>query len=300
MQHSLFKRSLLTAAIAAFALCPACHTAQNAPDPSAPATPTIPTTPIRPLSPSDDFSPFNPFDPIELLGETTPSVWDVSDIDISEIDLTRKLIAFTFDDAPSKTLENILAVFTAFNESNPDCKATATVFCNGHLMDNTSTHTLRTAYALGFELGNHTFSHVDLTALSPSKLREEIDSTDKLLSAVDGKARHLFRAPFGKINDEVKAAITTPAFNWTIDTLDWRGIPAKKIYDAVWSNKFSGAIVLMHDGYENTVTALKRLLPDLKADGYQVVGISAMAKAHSCPLRCGSLYIRARKNGTSA
>ncbi|MBQ8406240.1 MAG: hypothetical protein IJX09_06275 [Clostridia bacterium] len=51
----------------------------------------------------------------------------------------------------------------------------------------------------------------------------------------------------------------------------------------------------MHDGYKHTVDALKRLLPDLKADGYQVVSVSQLAKAHGCTLRRGSTYIRARK-----
>ena len=64
---------------------------------------------------------------------------------------------------------------------------------------------------------------------------------------------------------------------------------------AVLEKKFSGAIVLMHDGYPATVEALKRLLPDLKKDGYQVVSVSAMAKAHGCTLRNGKEYIRARK-----
>ena len=54
-----------------------------------------------------------------------PEIWDVSDVDISHIDPSRKLISFTFDDAPKRTLENILAVFASFNENNPDCPASA-------------------------------------------------------------------------------------------------------------------------------------------------------------------------------
>ena len=83
--------------------------------------------------------------------------------------------------------------------------------------------------------------------------------------------------------------------NWTIDTLDWTGASVDEIYSTVFEEKFSGAIVLMHDGYVNTVSALKRLLPDLKAAGYQIVSVSALAKAHNCRLRNGGEYIRARK-----
>ena len=221
--------------------------------------------------------------------------WNVDDIDISEIDKTRKLISFTFDDAPSNTLESILTVFAGFNEANPDCKASATVFFNGKLFDNQTPHLLYTAQMLGFELGNHTHAHYDLTTLSIKEIHEEIDKTDELLKEVDGKERHLLRTPFGKTNDAVKACAKTPLIDWSIDTLDWTGVSEETIYNTIFEQRFSGAIVLMHDGYSNTVSALKRLLPDLKADGYQVVSVSKMIKAHGCNLQNGKVYIRARK-----
>ncbi len=241
--------------------------------------------------------------PNQTLGESSsfsqtvdPEIWDVSNVDTSKIDSSRKLISFTFDDAPKRTLENLLAVFAAFNESNPDCPASATLFCNGYFFDGASKQTLYAALALGFELGNHTQSHRNLTTLDEATLRLEIDQTDALLEKLDGKKRHLLRAPFGSVNDLVRQTAQVPILDWTIDTLDWTGIDETAIYDSVWNNRFSGAIVLMHDGYEHTVSALKRLLPDLKADGYQVVNVSQLSKAHECPLRRGNRYIRIRKS----
>ena len=204
-------------------------------------------------------------------------------------------LAFTFDDAPSKTLESVLAVFAAYNQTSPTCKATATLFCNGIRINAASKQLLSAAHALKFELGNHSHSHADLTTLSNFDLQWETDATDALLYQIDGKSRHLFRAPFGKINEHVRSYAHTPIIDWTIDTLDWTNATAEKIYERVWSQKFSGAIVLMHDGYPSTVEALKRLLPDLRDAGYQAVSVSAMAKAHECPLRRGGVYIRARK-----
>lgn len=243
----------------------------------------------------DDFPP-----PQAVLPTPTapdPAIWDVTDVDISYIDPARKLISFTFDDAPAKTLESILAVFAAFNEDNPDCQATATLFCNGLYFDNQSTQLLHAARALGFELGNHSYSHFDLTTLDPAQIEWEIAATDEILSRIDGKEKHLFRAPFGRIDETVRAQIQTPIMNWTIDTLDWTNASEEDVYSTVWNNKFSGGIVLMHDGYGNTVSALKRLLPDLKEAGYQVVSLSAMAKAHGVSLKNGGEYIRARKKG---
>lgn len=251
-----------------------------------------------PRSFDEYFVDYEPRKPVELTSPQepkNPDIWDVSDVDISYVDKTRKLIAFTFDDAPSKTMENIFATFAAYNESNPDCKATATIFFNGGLVDENSMHHLFAAHILGMELGNHTHSHLDLTTLSKAELKSEIDKTDELLSSIDGKPRHLFRAPYGRIDEEVKAQVETPIIDWTIDTLDWTNTSEDEIYERVWNNRFSGGIVLMHDGYPHTVYALKRLLPDLKADGYQVVSVSAMAKAHGCALKRGGVYIRARK-----
>lgn len=225
----------------------------------------------------------------------SPTVWDMNDVDISHIDPTKKLIAFTFDDAPSRSLENLLTVYAAYNEANPDCRASATIFCNSGRFDAQTPHLLSSCLALGIELGNHTHSHYDLTTLSEPILRDEIDRTDQALYAIDGKERHLLRAPFGKNNDFVTSIAPVPMIDWTIDTLDWSGVSEDAIYRTVFDNRFSGAIVLMHDGYPHTIDALKRLLPDLKADGYQVISVSQLAKAHGCTLRQGNTYIRARK-----
>lgn len=223
------------------------------------------------------------------------SAWNLRGVDVSQIDPTKKLIAFTFDDAPTRRLENLFAVFAAFNESNPDCKASATYFFNGMLFDNENLQLLYTAVAMGFELGNHTFSHYDLTTLPTPTLLHEIDETDKILQQADGKRYHLLRAPFGRVNDSVKSVAHTPLIDWTIDTVDWTGASTESICQKVLYNAFSGAIVLFHDGYENTIDAIKYLLPALKDEGYQVVNISQLAKMHNCTLHRGKVYIRARK-----
>ena len=248
---------------------------------------------LAPFSSENGFTPIE--DSVATEQEIIPDVWDLSDTDVSEIDPSRNLIAFTFDDAPSSELENILAVFAEFNENNPDCKAFASVFCNGYLCDESSLVTLHAAYALGFEMGNHTYSHFDLTSLSESKLKMEIDETDKLLQRIYGKKRHLLRAPFGKINDFVKQTAYTPLIDWTIDTLDWTGKSEKEIFDEVFNHKKDGHIVLMHDTKGYTTSALKLLLPSLKEANYQVVSVSQLAKAHGCVLKRGNVYIRARK-----
>lgn len=231
------------------------------------------------------------------LPQEHPEFWEDAETDLSKVQENRKLVALTFDDAPRNKLENLLAVFTSFNERNPNCHASATVFCNGNLLDDYTRSVLHTALVAGWELGNHTQNHLDLTALSEKEQRFEVDSTDTLLQAVDGKARHLLRAPFGRIDDRIRALANAPIIDWTVDTRDWTGVSAETIVQETISKIYAGAIVLMHDGFEQTVEAVKTLLPALKSAGYQAVSVSVMAKAHACKLRNGSVYIRARKRG---
>ena len=237
--------------------------------------------------------------PLHISVEEKPdNVWDVSDIDLSTVNSQKKLLSFTFDDSVGKTLESLLAVFASFNESHPDAPAYATVFCNGIYLGNDNLHTLTAASAMGWEIGNHAFSHTDLTTLSLEAQIEEIRQTDKILQKVDGKKTHLFRAPYGRIKKESRAALQVPVISWNVDTLDWAKKTTEEIYQTVMWKSYEGSIVLMHDGPVNTVEAVKRLLPDLYDAGFQVVSVSMLAKAHNCTLKNGSEYIRLRKNGT--
>lgn len=226
------------------------------------------------------------------------AVWDLKNVDISRIQSSRKLVALTFDDAPSAKLDSLISVFASFNEQNPDCEASATLFCNGSRLDNSSMHTLTSAYTLGWELGNHSFSHADFTTLTNKEIQEEISKTDKLLYRIDGKAKHLFRPPYGKLQKEDKPLIEVPIIYWNVDTLDWAGKTAFEIENTIVSNLQDGAIILLHDGYGQTVESVKRLLPTLKELGYQAVTVSQMAKANGCTLKNGGAYIRARKSKT--
>ncbi len=286
MKRPFFKRALLL--VCSFSLfLGAC----SSPNP----TSSRDATHVKESAISDSESVIPPISDSSTL-PVDPEIWDVSDVDISKIDPTKKLISFTFDDSPSSTIENIFAVFADFNEKNPDCPAYATVFFNGLYINANTLHHVHTAHILGFELGNHTFSHFDLTTLSEDVLQEEIDKTDDVLFSVDQKRRHLLRAPYGRLDDVVKERAPAPLIDWTIDTVDWSGVTEESIYNSVIQNLSPGSIVLMHDGYTHTVSALKRLLPDLKKQGYQVVSVSQLAKAHNCVLRNGGVYIRAKKH----
>lgn len=227
---------------------------------------------------------------------TLSEFWSVEDVDISKLDKNKKHVAFTFDDAPTRHLPELMQVFLDFNDKNPDCVASATIFFNGVNLNEYTLPYLQKAHEIGFELGNHTYSHCDLRKLAPFELDREISLVDEFLEKIDGKPLHLLRAPYGAVDDKVRTAAKTPILDWSIDTLDWTGIGADEICQKTLDGLERGAIALFHDGAPNTVQAIQMLLPILKEKNYQVVNVSQLSKVHTCPLRTGGLYTRARPN----
>lgn len=224
-------------------------------------------------------------------GEPEESLWDTSQTDLSHI-RSERLIAFTFDDGPKAETEDLLDVFEDFNEDNPDWQAHATLFTLGGNIDGRES-TLTRACDLGMELGNHSFSHPNLTTLSDDMLLDEINRTDQLLEEIDGKDRHLLRPPGGHYDDRVLSLVQAPCINWTgnLDTQDWTETSEENtIYNIVSSNLIDGGIVLMHQGYKRTVEAVRRLLPALKQLGFQVVSVSELAKAYGIDIYAGQAY----------
>ena len=79
--------------------------------------------------------------------------------------------------------------------------------------------------AEGHEIGNHTWSHPDLTRLSPAKLAEEMAKTNRLVKAYTGTEPHTLRPPYGTTNARVAKEAKRQGLAqilWTIDTNDWQ------------------------------------------------------------------------------
>lgn len=62
-----------------------------------------------------------------------------------------------------------------------------------------------------------------------------------------------------------------PLYYWSIDTQDWLSRDADKVYESVINNVGDGDIILMHEIYNSTADAVKRIVPKLQKMGYQLV-----------------------------
>lgn len=207
------------------------------------------------------------------------------------LDPNKKAIALTFDDGPSKYTDEILDVLE-------EVDGRATFFVVGQRIDDYAKR-LQRAYDMGCQIGMHTYSHANLTKLSSSEIRSEIDRTQELIVKYTGEESHLVRPPYGSVNDKVKETVDIPLINWSLDTRDWESRDADSVYNEIMSNVVDGEIVLMHDLYASTAEAVRRVVPELVEQGYQLCTVDELFELKGITLHSGTVFRSAKQTSDS-
>ncbi len=186
-------------------------------------------------------------------------------------------IALTFDDGPHPIhTPKILALLEKYNVS-------ATFFLIGENVK-TSPDLVKQIYENGHEIGNHTYSHLKLSASDEATLRKELSDTDHAIFEIIGAHPQLFRPPEGFCNKQLAKCSADWGYKvilWNIDTRDWAHTPVSKIVRYVKTNVKSGDILLFHDYIAKdspTVESLEILIPHLLEQGYQFVTVSELLR----------------------
>jgi peptidoglycan/xylan/chitin deacetylase (PgdA/CDA1 family) len=199
------------------------------------------------------------------------------------IDPDKPMIALTFDDGPHKnTTIPILDTLKLYN-------GVGTFFILGNRVKNNE-NLLKRMISEENEIGNHSFSHKQLTTISSSEVKSQIDKTQKAVLEVTGSKPKVMRPTYGSYNSKLKSQIDMPMILWSIDTLDWESRDPVKIATHVLDNVEDGDIILMHDIYESTVDAVKILVPELISRGYQLVTVSELYELKGEALQVGNIY----------
>jgi peptidoglycan/xylan/chitin deacetylase (PgdA/CDA1 family) len=210
---------------------------------------------------SDPTSP-QPSEPEVAAGQMTPPVGPT--VDCHAV----KCIALTFDDGPGPYTARLLADLKQFN-------AHATFFVIGqHVV--ASPRLVRAEFAGGHEVGNHSWSHPELTRLTVAQVDRQLQLTDNAIHRATGQTPTLVRPPYGAVNAAVKRQIARPVILWNRDTLDWKVRNAQHVTDAVLGSARPGDIVLMHDIHPTTVDAVPGILQALTEQGYHFVTVSQL------------------------
>lgn len=207
--------------------------------------------------------------------------------------LPRK-VAITFDDGPDPA--NTPRLLDILKEK----KAPATFFLIG-MQAQKYPGLAKRIYDEGHTIGNHTFTHPDISDLSPRYLELELNITERLFASKLGVKPLYFRPPYSidqepDVADQVRPLETVQEFGYTtigskIDPDDWqKGRKAEQIVSEVFRQAeleatpgcetrpplYCGNIILLHDGggdREATIHALPTIIDGLRQRGFQIVPV---------------------------
>ena len=192
-------------------------------------------------------------------------------------------VALTFDDGPDgRWTPAILDTLKAKH-------VPATFFVIGNNAQRNLRLTKR-IYDEGHEIGNHTFTHPNLSLTDPWVTKVELGATERLIEAVTDRRSVLFRPPyFGDAEPTTRDALGPIAIANSlgyltsgihVDAEDWRVSDPRQIVRNVLDERARGNVVLLHDGgggRSGTVAALGPMIDSLRARGDTLVLLSELA-----------------------
>ncbi len=189
-----------------------------------------------------------------------------------------KLVALTFDDGPNPAPHRTPALLDALKAAN----ARATFFVVG-LRAEENPDLLRRMVDEGHEIGNHSYSHPNLTFLTTTALERELCRTSVVVRQATGKRPRFYRPPGGNFNSAVVEAARTMGMAgayWTTDGIKFEMPPhtPQRLTKFVLDTVEPGSIVLLHNAPDNTVAAVGDIVRGLRARGYTIVTMSELVR----------------------
>lgn len=196
---------------------------------------------------------------------------------VPRIETSAPVVALTFDDGPTlRYTRDVLALLD-------DRDVKATFFLTGKEMEEVPALT-SDIVRRGHQIGNHSYSHPDMTLSSMSTVREEIERTDAAIRAAGYQGEIYFRPPYGK------KLLTLPWYlsrtgrtsvTWDVEPESYPDIAedANAIAEHVIQNAKSGSIILLHVMYrsrEASRQALPMIIDGLRERGFQFVTVSEL------------------------
>ncbi len=178
-------------------------------------------------------------------------------------------IAITFDDGPSSRYTGRL--LDGLKERN----VKASFFLIGENAEESPVLVER-IYKEGHLIGNHTYSHVQMTHLSEEAAVREIEKTDQVISAITGEHVAYMRPPFGAWQRELEVRMEVLPVLWSVDPLDWTTENVDEIVSKVVTEVEEGDIILLHDCYASSVEAALRIVDILQKEGYEFVTVDRL------------------------
>jgi peptidoglycan/xylan/chitin deacetylase (PgdA/CDA1 family) len=135
----------------------------------------------------------------------------------------------------------------------------------------------------GHELGNHTYSHIDIGALAPAAALAEIERCAEVLMRLTGSIAPWFRpSQTQRTTPALIAAARRAGYpttvSYDVDSLDFTDPGPGVIAREVLTNVQPGSIVSLHLGHPGTVDALPAILHSLGERGLTAVTVSELLR----------------------
>ncbi len=183
----------------------------------------------------------------------------------------RPKIALTFDDGPN-------AIHTpALLDGLKERDVKATFFLIGKNIEaGNNAEIVKRELQEGHLIGNHTYSHIEITRVSNDTAYQEIKKTNDLIQEITGKPVEYMRPPFGLWQKDLEQKIHVLPVLWTVDPLDWATENVDEIVNKVVTDVEENDIILLHDCYKSSVKAALRIVDLLEAQGYQFVTVDEL------------------------
>ncbi|MCR8636267.1 MULTISPECIES: polysaccharide deacetylase family sporulation protein PdaB [Paenibacillus] len=196
---------------------------------------------------------------------------------IYSVQTEKKVIALTFDISWGDTrTEPILKILEDKGVKN------ATFFLSSPWSKSHPDIVTRIAKG-GWEIGNHGHKHVNYSSLNDEEIRNQIQTSHKILNEVTGQNPTLIRLPNGDFDKRVLRIandLNYTVIQWDTDSMDWMNKGVDNIINRVVSKAHPGDIVLMHasDSCKQTHEALPVIIDQLRAKGYEFVTVGQLLK----------------------
>ena len=179
-------------------------------------------------------------------------------------------VAITFDCAwGAEDMESILSTL-----KNHNCNAT--FFVLGTWAEQ-NPDIMKKIVADGHEIGNHSYNHTHYTAMSQNEMLSDIDKCNKAIKDTSGISPTLFRAPSGDYNNSVIETVHSKNMEyiqWSVDSLDWRGLNCQQMLERIIPKTKSGDILLFHNDTAHTAESLDKILIELEKKGFSFLKVS--------------------------
>ena len=205
-------------------------------------------------------------------GSTVSTMAEARRLPIYGVDRNDNKIAITFDAAwgADKT-RKIVDILTEHGIK-------ATFFLVGFWIDKYEDE-VRYIHEKGMEIGNHSMNHLKMSTIDKDTIHSEIVGVNDKINDIIGQRPKVFRPPFGDYNnaliDGVRELDMEP-IQWSVDSLDWKGLSSGEIAKRIFDRVKSGSIILCHNNSDHIVEALPMIILNLKNKGYEFVTVSEL------------------------